>query len=135
MRPQRRHHFRVYLSDETYARVVEQSEKTRIPVRQLLEAALENNTIEARDYLIYQAARNSFIATSVAIQVAAKTLSPDALKAHLERISQSFAATFGSTPPIPEEIRRRIENSDDAFVLALADLLQSQVDPSDFAGV
>ena len=123
-----RNHVRVYLSDDAYKRVKTLSEKTRTPIATLIEIALERNTIEARDYLLHQAARSAYIATAVSLQVAAKILPPEDLKLKLEKISGSFTATFGSLPPMPEEIRRRLDDASDRFVLDLADLLNTHVD-------
>ncbi|MFP1132938.1 hypothetical protein [Asticcacaulis sp. W401b] len=124
---------RVYIRAETYAKLVAQSEQSGVPIRYLIQNALEKHTIEGRDYLLHQSARYAYIGASMALQIATKLLSPEDLRNRLERVSGSFTATFGSTPPIPDEVRARIETAPNGFVLEFARLLEAYVNADEAA--
>lgn len=124
---------RVYVREETYAKLVAQSEQSGVPIRYLIQNALEKHTVEARDYLLHQSARYAYIGASMALQIATKLLPPDDLRGRLDRITGTFTSTFGSTPAVPEEVRARIETAQDGFVLEFARLLEAYVDADEAA--
>ena len=127
----RKNHVRVYLNDAAYLRLKQHSDRTKIPISLLIEAALDKNTVETLDYMVHAAAKYAYLAASLSLQQAAISFEPAEFKRRLEAVSGAFNGIFGPSPNIPEEIRKRMDQVQDSFIQDFAKVLLAHVDPAD----